>query len=125
MSVFIILDEQSCSPANASMEAAPTPVESQLRSGLSFDPEVWNSQESNEGSEPQLTLQKEVFTFSSQPHSPKRGQSQGDQEKMDLGDGQVQSTGGGRRQAQPEDDFIGSESDEVCPFLVSHKITKV
>uniref|UniRef100_A0A096MB79 CFAP20 domain containing n=1 Tax=Poecilia formosa TaxID=48698 RepID=A0A096MB79_POEFO len=96
----------------SSKTATPTPVETQLRSGLSFDPEVWNSRESNEGSEPQLTLQKEVFTFSSQPHSPKRGQSQVDQEKMDLGDGQAQSTGGGRRQAQPEDDFIGSESDE-------------
>ncbi|XP_032404320.1 protein CFAP20DC [Xiphophorus hellerii] len=116
----LVMDEQSCSPANASMEAAPTPVESQLRSGLSFDPEVWNSRESNEGSEPQLTLQKEVFTFSSQPHSPKRGQSQGDQEKMDLGDGQVQSTGGGRRQAQPEDDFIGSESDEDVSYIKFH-----
>uniref|UniRef100_A0A3B3VMF2 Uncharacterized protein n=1 Tax=Poecilia latipinna TaxID=48699 RepID=A0A3B3VMF2_9TELE len=106
-----------------SPRSTPTPVETQLRSGLSFDPEVWNSRESNEGSEPQLTLQKEVFTFSSQPHSPKRGQSQVDQEKMDLGDGQAQSTGGGRRQAQPEDDFIGSESDEVRLFLVSHRIT--
>uniref|UniRef100_A0A3B3Y917 Uncharacterized protein n=1 Tax=Poecilia mexicana TaxID=48701 RepID=A0A3B3Y917_9TELE len=110
-------------PPKQRVFATPTPVETQLRSGLSFDPEVWNSRESNEGSEPQLTLQKEVFTFSSQPHSPKRGQSQVDQEKMDLGDGQAQSTGGGRRQAQPEDDFIGSESDEVRLFLVSHRIT--
>ncbi|XP_054877272.1 uncharacterized protein C3orf67 homolog isoform X2 [Poeciliopsis prolifica] len=113
----VMMDERSCSPASASMETTPTPAEFQLRSGLSFDPEVWNSQESNEGSEPQLTLQKEVFTFSSQPHSPKRGQSQGDQEKMDLGDGQVQRTGGGRRQAQPEDDFIGSESDEDVSYI--------
>lgn len=104
------------------MEAAPTPVESQLRSGLSFDLEVWNSWESNEGPEPQLTLQEKVFTFSSQPHSPKRGQSQGDQEKMGLGDGQVQSTAGGRQDAQPEDDFIGSENDEVCVFLISQRI---
>uniref|UniRef100_A0A087YHF9 CFAP20 domain containing n=1 Tax=Poecilia formosa TaxID=48698 RepID=A0A087YHF9_POEFO len=63
---------------------------------------------------------KEVFTFSSQPHSPKRGQSQVDQEKMDLGDGQAQSTGGGRRQAQPEDDFIGSESDEDVSYIKFH-----
>ncbi|KAM4582546.1 protein CFAP20DC [Fundulus diaphanus] len=81
---------------------------------------VWNSWESNEGSEPQLTLQEEVFTFSSQPHSPKRGQSQGDQEKMELGDGQVQSAVGGRRDAQPEDDFIGSESDEDMSHVIFH-----
>ncbi|MEQ2314703.1 hypothetical protein AMECASPLE_014884, partial [Ameca splendens] len=113
----LVVVEQSCSPAKDKMEAASTPVESQLRSGLSSDLEVWNSWENNEGSEPQLTLEEEVFTFLSQPHSPKRGQSQGDQEKMELGDGQAQSTGGGRRHAQPEDDFIGSESDEVCLFF--------
>ncbi|KAM4740714.1 protein CFAP20DC [Anableps anableps] len=116
----LVVVEQSCNPANERMEAAPTPVEFQLRSGLSFDLEVRNSWESNEGSEPQLTLQEEVFTFSSQPHSPKRGQSQGDQEKMELGDSQVQSTGGGRRHAQPEDDFIGSESDEDVSHIKFH-----
>ncbi|MED6281920.1 hypothetical protein CHARACLAT_026742, partial [Characodon lateralis] len=121
----LVVVEQSCSPAKDKMEATPTPVESQLRSGLSSDLEVWNSWENNEGSEPQLTLEEEVFTFLSQPHSPKRGQSQGDQEKMELGDGQAQSTGGGRRHAQPEDDFIGSESDEVCLFFVSHRITLI
>uniref|UniRef100_A0A3Q2PJ24 CFAP20 domain containing n=1 Tax=Fundulus heteroclitus TaxID=8078 RepID=A0A3Q2PJ24_FUNHE len=119
-SSYLVVDEQSCSPAKESMEAAPTPVESQLRSGLSSDLQVWNSWESNEGSEPQLTLQEEVFTFSSQPHSPKRGQSQGDQEKMELGDGQVQSAAGGRRDAQPEDDFIGSESDEDMSHVIFH-----
>lgn len=92
-------------------------TESQLCSvqqGLPSDLKVWNSWESNEGSEPQLTLQKEVLTFSSQPHSPKRGQGQGDQEKMEMGDNQVQSKIGRRYDVQPEDDFIGSESDEVC-----------
>uniref|UniRef100_A0A3P9CGM5 Uncharacterized protein n=1 Tax=Maylandia zebra TaxID=106582 RepID=A0A3P9CGM5_9CICH len=97
-------------------------TESQLCSvqqGLPSDLKVWNSWESNEGSEPQLTLQKEVFTFSSQPHSPKRGQGQGDQEKMEMGDNQVQSKIGRRYDVQPEDDFIGSESDE---FTHTHKV---
>ncbi|XP_042262080.1 uncharacterized protein C3orf67 homolog isoform X1 [Thunnus maccoyii] len=80
--------------------------------GLSSDLQVWSSWESNEGSEPQFTLPEEVFTFSSQPHSPKRGQGQGDQEKMEMGDDQFQSKSGRRYEAQPEDDFIGSESDE-------------
>ncbi|XP_069392653.1 protein CFAP20DC isoform X2 [Paralichthys olivaceus] len=47
-----------------------------------------------------------------QPHSPKRGQGQGDQEKVEMGDDQRQSKSGRRHEAQPEDDFIGSESDE-------------
>nr|XP_012773903.2 uncharacterized protein C3orf67 homolog isoform X2 [Maylandia zebra] len=96
-------------------------TESQLCSvqqGLPSDLKVWNSWESNEGSEPQLTLQKEVFTFSSQPHSPKRGQGQGDQEKMEMGDNQVQSKIGRRYDVQPEDDFIGSESDEDNNFTM-------
>ncbi|XP_015247665.1 PREDICTED: uncharacterized protein C3orf67 homolog [Cyprinodon variegatus] len=111
---------QSCSPAKVTKEAASTPEESQLRPGLSPDPEVWNSWESNEGSEPQLTLQEEVFTFSSLPHSPRRGQNQGDQEKMELGDSQVQRTGGGRQHATLEDDFIGSESDEDTSHIMFH-----
>uniref|UniRef100_A0A3B4G784 Uncharacterized protein n=1 Tax=Pundamilia nyererei TaxID=303518 RepID=A0A3B4G784_9CICH len=96
-------------------------TESQLCSvqqGLPSDLKVWNSWESNEGSEPQLTLQKEVFTFSSQPHSPKRGQGQGDQEKMEMGDHQVHSKIGRRYDVQPEDDFIGSESDEDNNFTM-------
>lgn len=111
---YFILGERSCSPAKESPGAIATAAESQLRPGLSSDLRVWNSWESNEESEPQLTLQEEVFTFSSPPHSPKRGQSQGDQEKMEMGDDQVQSNRRGRHHAQPEDDFIGSESDEVC-----------
>lgn len=85
--------------------------------GLSCDLQVCSSWENNEGSEPQLTLQEEVFSFLSQPHSPKHGQGQGDQEKMAMGDDQIQSKSGRRHEAQPEDDFIGSESDEVCLLL--------
>ncbi|KAL7407033.1 hypothetical protein ABVT39_001855 [Epinephelus coioides] len=111
----------------ASSGAAPIPAESPACSicpGLSSDLEVWSSWESNEGSEPQLTLQEEVFTFSSQPHSPKRGQGQGDQEKMEMGDDQVQSKSGGRYEAQPEDDFIGSESDEDKSYTTfQHQMT--
>lgn len=111
---FLILDERSCSPAKESPSTVATTTESQLLPGLLSDLRVWNSWESNEGSEPQLTVQEEVFTFSSPPHSPKRGQSQGDQAKIEMGDDRVQSKRGGRHYAQPEDDFIGSESDEVC-----------
>uniref|UniRef100_A0A3B5AW17 Uncharacterized protein n=1 Tax=Stegastes partitus TaxID=144197 RepID=A0A3B5AW17_9TELE len=103
--------------SSESSRVASTPAESRLcsmRSGLSSDLQVWSSWESNEGSEPQLTLQEEVFTFSSHPHSPKRGQGQGDQDKMEMGDDLVQNKSGRRYDAKPEDDFIGSESDEVC-----------
>ncbi|XP_040014582.1 uncharacterized protein C3orf67 homolog isoform X1 [Xiphias gladius] len=105
-------DECCFSPGKESSRAAPTPAESlscSIRPGLSSDLQVW---EGNEGSEPRLTLEEEVFIFSSQPHSPKRGQGQGDQEKMEMGDDQVHSKSGRRYEAQPEDDFIGSESDE-------------
>lgn len=34
-----------------------------------------------------------------------------------MGDDRVQSKSGRRYEAQPEDDFIGSESDEVCLLL--------
>ncbi|XP_041817858.1 uncharacterized protein C3orf67 homolog isoform X2 [Chelmon rostratus] len=108
-------DECSCSPVRESSGASPTTAESVSCSawpGLSCDLQGCGSWESNEGSEPQLTLQEEVFTFLSQPHSPKRGQGRGDQEKMEMGNHQVQSKSGRRHEALPEDDFIGSESDE-------------
>ncbi|KAK5872549.1 hypothetical protein PBY51_013236 [Eleginops maclovinus] len=115
------LSADECSLKESS-GAAPTPAES-LRGfigpGLSCDLQVGSSWESNDGSEPQLTLQEEVFTFSSQPHSPKRGQSQGEQEKMEMGDDPVQSKSGRRYEAQPEDDFIGSESDEENSFKLN------
>ncbi|KAK2862033.1 hypothetical protein Q5P01_001566 [Channa striata] len=95
--------------------AASTPAETLSYSsghGSSSDQRVCSSWECNEGPEPQLTLQEEVFTFSSQPHSPKRVQGQGDQEKVEVVDDQVQSRSRRRHEAQPEDDFVGSESDE-------------
>ncbi|XP_054586634.2 protein CFAP20DC isoform X2 [Nothobranchius furzeri] len=107
-------DERSCRPAKESS------AELHLGPGLSSNLQVWSSWESNEGSEPQLTLQQDLFTFSSPPRSPKRGQSQGDQEKMEMGDDQVQSNRGGRFDARPEDDFIGSESDEEKSHMKSH-----
>ncbi|KAG7495103.1 hypothetical protein JOB18_044484 [Solea senegalensis] len=105
-------DECSISPTE---DSAPTPAESlpcPTPPVLSSDLHVWKSWESNDGSEPQLTLHEEVFVFSSQPHSPKRGQGHGDQEKMEMRDGQAQIGSGQRYEAQPEDDFMGSESDE-------------
>uniref|UniRef100_A0A8D3CP67 CFAP20 domain containing n=1 Tax=Scophthalmus maximus TaxID=52904 RepID=A0A8D3CP67_SCOMX len=111
----LMSDDFSSSPVKESFISTPTPAESvcgSTRPVLSSDLQVWSSWESNEGSEPQLTLQEEVFIFSSQPHSPRRGQSQDDQEKMEVEDDQEQSKSGRRCVAQPEDDFIGSESDE-------------
>ncbi|XP_023136099.2 uncharacterized protein C3orf67 homolog isoform X2 [Amphiprion ocellaris] len=121
-------DKRSCSPAKESSTVTPTPAEFQLcsiRPGLSSDLQVWSSWESNEGSEPQLTLQEEVFTFSSHPHSPKRGQGQGDHDKMEVGDDLVQNKSGRRYDAKPEDDFIGSESDEDKSYIKfqHHKIS--
>ncbi|KAM9859356.1 protein CFAP20DC [Aulostomus maculatus] len=83
-----------------------------IRPGLCPDLEVRSCWENNEEPELQLPLQEEVFTFSSQPHSPRGGQAQGDQDKMELGEDQLQSKRGKRYEAQPKDDFIGSESDE-------------
>ncbi|CAB1438018.1 unnamed protein product [Pleuronectes platessa] len=106
--------KSNVSPAEESFRSAPTPAEhvsGWTRPDLSSDLQVGSSWESNEGSEPQLTLQEEVFIFSSQPHSSKRGQGKGDREK--VGDDQEPSQSGRRHEAQPEDDFIGSESDEV------------
>lgn len=34
-----------------------------------------------------------------------------------MGDDQIQGKSGRRHEAQPEDDFIGSENDEVCLSL--------
>ncbi|XP_033940073.1 protein CFAP20DC isoform X1 [Pseudochaenichthys georgianus] len=106
--------------------SAPSPAEplrGSIGPGLCRDLQVGSSWENNDRSEPQLTLQEEVFTFSSQPHSPKRGQGQGEQEKMEMGDDPVQS--GRRYEAQPEDDFIGSESDEDNSFTkINHATSR-
>lgn len=113
-------DESGCSAVKQSSGAPPPTAESSLClnwPGLSCDLQVCSSRENNDGSEPQLTLREGVFSFSSQPHSPKHGQGQGDQEKTEMGDDQIRSKSGRRHEAQPEDDFIGSENDEVCLSL--------
>lgn len=112
-------EEGSCSAVKESSAASPSTADSSLRSiwsGSSCDLQVCGSGENNEGAEPQLTPREEVFSFLSQPHSPTHGKGQGDQERMAMGN-DVQSKSGRRHEAQPEDDFIGSESDEVCLFL--------
>ncbi|KAM6980722.1 protein CFAP20DC [Aplochiton taeniatus] len=80
------------------------------KTGLSSSEGVlWASQEgSDQYHEPQLSLEEEVFTFSSRPHSARRGP--GDVESPDPHNEQVESAG--RKGARPEDDFLGSESDE-------------
>ncbi|KAM3877720.1 protein CFAP20DC [Diretmus argenteus] len=118
---FELIDELSCSPAKESAIAAMKPVESlscRHRPSHSSDLQVRSSlEESDEGPEPQLIVGEEVFMFSSVPHSAKRGQGHGDHETMTdkdkkTSDNQVQRNRGRCDGAQPEDDFIGSESDE-------------
>lgn len=114
--LIFMLEECGFRPAKENSMVALIPAQSvscSIRRGLSSDLQVWSSWESNEGTEPQLTLQEEVFTFSSQPHSPKRGQGHGDQQKVEIGDDQAENKSRRRHEAKPEDDFIGSESDEV------------
>ncbi|KAF3856242.1 hypothetical protein F7725_016965, partial [Dissostichus mawsoni] len=117
--------EKECSlrESSASSPSPAEPLRGSIGPGLARDLQIGSSWESNDRSEPQLTLQEEVFTFSSQPHSPKRGQGQGEQEKMEMGDDPVQS--GRRYEAQPEDDFIGSESDEDNSFTkINHATSR-
>lgn len=114
--LFTILDVYSLTRAKESSEAAPTaaePLSCSICPAFSSDLQVLSSWESNEGPEPQLTLQGEVFTFKPQPHSPKPGQVQGNQEMTGMGDDQLRNQNVRRYEAQLEDDFIGSESDEV------------
>nr|XP_061813541.1 uncharacterized protein C3orf67 homolog [Nerophis lumbriciformis] len=107
-------DEFSLNSPDAS-SPPPTlaePLPSSTRPASPRDPQVRSCWESNdEEPELQLALQEEVFTFVSPPHSPERGQGRGKQ-KMEMRDDQVQSPNGTRSEAPPEDDFIGSESDE-------------
>lgn len=50
----------------------------------------------------------------SHPLLPKEEGGQFDQENTEVENDQVKSNSGRRHEAQPEDDFIGSDSDEVC-----------
>ncbi|XP_024229642.2 uncharacterized protein C3orf67 homolog isoform X1 [Oncorhynchus tshawytscha] len=80
----------------------------------------------NEVSEPQFSVEN-VFTFSSWPHSAKRGQGQGygdqgqgqghgetcwTEEAAQATDTYGQQDTGGHRGARPDDDFLASESEE-------------
>lgn len=114
------------SPAQESPRALRTQgnsVSSSLQLGLPSDLQVWNSWESNEETEPQLSMEDCVFTFSSQPHTPRRCRGVGDQENAETGESEVQNLGGRRCGAQPEDDFIGSESDEDEMYTTSQQKT--
>ncbi|XP_013987794.1 protein CFAP20DC [Salmo salar] len=76
----------------------------------------------DEVSEPQFSVE-DVFTFSSRPHSAKRGQGQGHgdqghgetcwtEEAAQATDTYGQQDTGGHRGARPDDDFLASESEE-------------
>ncbi|XP_061687979.1 uncharacterized protein C3orf67 homolog isoform X2 [Syngnathoides biaculeatus] len=111
-----------CSLNSSSIIPPPTPAEpipGSTRAASSPDPHVRSCWETND-EEPEL--REEVFEFPSPPHSPKRGQGQGEQ-KMEMRSDGVQSPNGTRSEAQPEDDFIGSESDEEMSYTALSQLT--
>ncbi|KAM4613753.1 protein CFAP20DC [Polymixia lowei] len=115
---FEVRDEALCygTSAEGSPGAAVKPAESFRRSPgpatRSSDPQVWTDLgESDEGSEPRLSPDDEVFAFSSQPHAARRGQGRGDQGEAEKGD-YFRRNGERRDGAALKDDFAGSESDE-------------
>ncbi|XP_061642180.1 uncharacterized protein C3orf67 homolog isoform X2 [Phyllopteryx taeniolatus] len=121
-----VLKADESSLNSSSIIPPPTPAEPIPGSTLpasSPDLHVQSRWESND-EEPELrhTLREEVFTFASPPHSPKRGQGRGEQ-KMEMRGHQVQSPNGTRSEAQPEDDFIGSESDEEIGYTAFSQLT--
>lgn len=78
--------------------------------------EVEEAEEEKEGEE------EEVFTFSSRPHSARRVQglcNSVQDATFDLS-ALCEDDGGVRKEARPEDDFIGSESEEVCGLSRQH-----
>ncbi|XP_061779561.1 protein CFAP20DC isoform X3 [Nerophis lumbriciformis] len=113
----VVDEDMPClnSPKSSTISPPPTPAESPLsptRLASSPDPQVRSYWESNDGEpELRLALQEEVFTFSTPPNSPKRGQGQSEQ-KMETGGDGVQSPSERRCEAQPQDDFIGSDEEK-------------
>lgn len=65
--------------------------------------------------------EEEVFTFSSRPHSARRRQGLSNSVHDTTFDLSAlgEDDGGMRKEARPEDDFIGSESEEVSAFSCS------
>ncbi|KAM9799464.1 protein CFAP20DC isoform 3-T3 [Syngnathus typhle] len=124
-----VLKADECSfssPGTSSISPPPTPAEpppDSSRPASSPDPQVQSCWESNdEEPELRLALREEVFTFASPSHSPKRGQGRGER-KMETRGEQVQCPNGTRSEAQPEDDFIGSESDEEKSYSAFPQLT--
>ncbi|KAK7916576.1 hypothetical protein WMY93_012337 [Mugilogobius chulae] len=103
----------------AVMESPEAPVRGEVVSvptEVPFDLSVCCSWDSNEEAEPQLYTHQSVFTFCSPPHTPTQRPGRVQEGHTDKHwEGQDGRRGG----AQPEDDFIGSESDEDEEYLVS------
>ncbi|KAJ8369765.1 hypothetical protein SKAU_G00097930 [Synaphobranchus kaupii] len=73
--------------------------------------DITTRHESN-GMEPQLSLE-DIFTFSSRPHSARRGQGHTNPTEGSVSSPEMWGDGGGaHRGARLEDDFFGSESEE-------------
>lgn len=76
----------------------------------------WEGDEKDEMVEPQLTL-KEVFNFSSRPHYARRSQVHTPNPEVAVSSPDWRGNRhGADRGPRMEDDFIGSESDEVGNF---------
>ncbi|XP_076124767.1 protein CFAP20DC [Alosa pseudoharengus] len=91
---------------------ALAPLSAPLAPGQRGDSDVSDKEE------PLLVLEEEeeeeVFTFSSRPHSARRGQGLSNSVQDMTFDPTAlgEDDGGMRKEARPEDDFIGSESEE-------------
>lgn len=112
-------DEYSCRTASKSSGAPPTTTVSVPHLDCQVFPcdlQLCSTSDDNEECEPQLKVQEEVFSLLSYPLLPKEEGGQIDQEDTEVENDQLKSNSGRRHEAQPEDDFIGSDSDEVCFF---------
>uniref|UniRef100_A0A3B4AXG4 OCRE domain-containing protein n=1 Tax=Periophthalmus magnuspinnatus TaxID=409849 RepID=A0A3B4AXG4_9GOBI len=109
--LFIDIKLNNCT-SNVDMGSPGVPVSKQP-----FDLRVCSSWDSNEESDPHISTQQSVFTFCFPPHTstqrPGRAQPGHPQKSMEEWEGPHGRRGG----AQLEDDFIGSESDEVMQHL--------
>ncbi|XP_062400609.1 uncharacterized protein C3orf67 homolog isoform X2 [Sardina pilchardus] len=100
---------------------SPAPLSAPLAPGQQGDSDVSDKEEPllvlEEGEEEEE--EEEVFIFSSRPHSARRGQglSNSVQDMTFDPNARGEDDGGMRKEARPEDDFIGSESEEDDAYI--------
>lgn len=89
--------------------------------GWRGDSDVSDKEDPRQVLEEEEEEEEEVFTFSSRPHSARWGQGPSNSTHDTTFDLSApgEDDGGMRKEAQPEDDFIGSENEEVCALSCS------